>query len=224
MKYLKNYKTFESDHSDYLYIEKELGSSDPDFIYNNIKSLKIDKENSKIYKIVKDLFPDKSVQEIFLYCMLFFRLNYNNILNNYKKDVSGKNINYEKKFKSVYLLDPDSNTEIKVPARIGHKYIPVEILPFDLLHTKYANHRRLQVFHHKGLKCVSCPVEGKYLIKAKGRFGDIHTDLYSKDFKLMTIDHIKPKSKGGSSELKNLEPMCSNCNRIKSNFFIEPEN
>ena len=37
----------------------------------------------------------------------------------------------------------------------------------------------------------------------------------------MTIDHIKPKSKGGSYDIENLDPMCSYCNSKKSNKYEE---
>lgn len=33
---------------------------------------------------------------------------------------------------------------------------------------------------------------------------------------LMTIDHLVPKSKGGSSELNNLVPSCAPCNTAKA--------
>lgn len=40
-------------------------------------------------------------------------------------------------------------------------------------------------------------------------------------FKDMTIDHIKPKGKGGSSELSNLNPSCRLCNKTKATLSIE---
>lgn len=38
-------------------------------------------------------------------------------------------------------------------------------------------------------------------------------------FDLITLDHIKPKSKGGTMERKNLIGVCFNCNQLKSNFY-----
>lgn len=34
--------------------------------------------------------------------------------------------------------------------------------------------------------------------------------------KLMTVDHIKPKSKGGSNKLYNLTASCNKCNQDKA--------
>lgn len=36
----------------------------------------------------------------------------------------------------------------------------------------------------------------------------------------MTIDHIKPLSKGGANEMENLELCCWECNHVKGNMDI----
>ena len=37
----------------------------------------------------------------------------------------------------------------------------------------------------------------------------------------LEIDHIIPLSRGGTDELQNLQTLCYNCNREKSDLIIE---
>ncbi len=111
-----------------------------------------------------------------------------------------------------------------VPELIGHAYRPVEMLSLDYLNTEQAiKHRRLGVFHRKGLKCAheGCPCVGVYLIRGASRSGGIHTDLYTADFQLMTVDHIKPKCKGGPDTFENKQPMCQFHNERKGGKWTE---
>lgn len=82
---------------------------------------------------------------------------------------------------------------------------------------KYKNHKRLRVFYNKGCKCVECGIEGTILALGKDVGGNTHIDVYTDDLYPLTIDHILPKSKGGSNELDNLQPMCCLCNWAKGN-------
>jgi len=122
----------------------------------------------------------------------------------------------------IRLVD-SSGSEIWIPDRIGHGYSPVEVLGFNELHTTYAEHHRLQVFHLKGCKCVypGCDRVGVYLIRAVSRNGDSHVDLYDKDFNMMSIDHIVPKSMGGRGNIGNLQPMCQEHNEFKRSRSME---
>lgn len=97
------------------------------------------------------------------------------------------------------------------------KYKLVKELPITALNLKqFATHRRLKVFHQKGLICPVCGRKGTKLILGKGR-NSLHWDVYCDDYIPMSVDHIIPKSKGGSNHLENLQPMCSPCNNKKGN-------
>jgi len=104
---------------------------------------------------------------------------------------------------------------VDVPVRIGHNYRPMRVYSKEYIESERgANHRRLHVFHHKGCACSSpgCTQEGHYVIVGKDARGGVHVDLYTKDFTLMTVDHIYPKAKGGEDTLENKQPMCDPCN------------
>lgn len=86
----------------------------------------------------------------------------------------------------------------------------------------FPNHRRLGVFFHKGTECANpeCNRVGTRLIYGKNRAGQIHLDVYTEDLTLMTVDHVIPRSLGGSDHLSNKEPMCRPCNERKGNAFV----
>ena len=102
---------------------------------------------------------------------------------------------------------------------IQAQYFHYQILEtFDLSKLEeYKDHRRLRVFYNKGCKCVECGIEGTIVALGKDRGGSLHLDVYTNDYYPLTIDHILPKSKGGSDELDNLQPMCCLCNWSKGN-------
>lgn len=195
-------------------------------IYSDLELLKKDKKNSFIFWIIKDFLKmnDKpqTEQNIMHTAAKFFEKQYGDVLDKFREDRK-KEFDINNKEDGNFLLLPFEGEMIKVPKRIGHNYLPIKILPLDELHTKYSRHKRLKTFHEKGLKCVSCQREGKYLIATKDRGGAIHIDVYTKDFELMTVDHIKPKSKGGSYDIENLDPMCAKCNTKKGNKYKELE-
>lgn len=197
-----------------------------DNIYAELELLKKDRINSLIFHIVKNYLINNNQssdnQNIMRVSINFFKNKYYEVLKQYKEKLkSDYNLTNDEKNGFVYL--PYDDEIIKVPSRIGHKYIPVKILPITDIHDKFSRHKRLKTFHEKGLKCVNCDRVGKYLIAAKDRHGEVHVDLYTKDFELMTVDHIKPKSLGGTYDIENLNPMCQKCNTKKGNTYNEEE-
>lgn len=197
-----------------------------DNIYADVELFKKDKYNSFIYHIVKEYLKSNDfvhkVQNIMYITAKFFAAKYEDVIKKYREDKK-KEFDIQNKKEGEYVFLPFENELVKMPKFIGHKYIPLKILPMKELNTKYSRHKRLKAFHEKGLKCVSCERVGEYLIVAKDKSGSIHIDIYTKDFELMTVDHIKPKSKGGSYDIENLDPMCTFCNAEKSNKWEEVE-
>lgn len=86
-----------------------------------------------------------------------------------------------------------------------------------------------RIIAHKaiGTVCVGCGLEGKFYALEKWKGGSLHLDMYttlpSGKEKLMTIDHIIPRSKGGPDEIENYQMMCCTCNRLKGDKMIAPE-
>lgn len=85
------------------------------------------------------------------------------------------------------------------------------------------NSLRYYVFKNSR-KCVSCWIEWTFFALEKNediKDNRAHFNLYAIDKKwkevLMTKDHIKPRSKWGTDDLKNLQTMCTVCNCNKWN-------
>lgn len=120
----------------------------------------------------------------------------------------------------------NESTGIELPQKIGHNYKPLRVIHLSELE-RFKNHRRLRVFYEKGCKCVNfdeCGNEGSFLVEAVDKGHNKHIDLYTKDFDMMTIDHIKPKAKGGKHhDINNLQPMCEECNGKKADTYDDPE-
>lgn len=98
----------------------------------------------------------------------------------------------------------------------GYKIIKTE--PLSMLE-EYQEHRRLRVFFHKGVECINpkCNKVGTMIVHGMDRGGNVHVDICDDDFYPLSVDHRLPRSKGGSDELENLDPMCTGCNTKKGN-------
>lgn len=84
----------------------------------------------------------------------------------------------------------------------------------------------IRMHFHKGVDCIECGAKGAYFKMEKSYgpphiiYSDWHLNLYAINEAgqevLMTKDHRYPRSKGGSDELDNLDPMCTVCNHKKA--------
>lgn len=116
---------------------------------------------------------------------------------------------------------PQFLKDVELPNMLSGN-VTLRVLPACfLLMEPVCFHHRLCVFFNKGSQCVKCGRIGKYIIETyrkskSGEFYGYHIDVYDKDFNLMTVDHIYPKSKGGDESLNNKQPMCEECNYKKS--------
>jgi len=107
--------------------------------------------------------------------------------------------------------------------------IPSKLVIHEGMVVSYHNRRvgldgfKWRVFKDKGVKCKHCGRQGKVVLLEKSfknndppRF-NLYAIKDDGSLLLMTIDHIVPKSRGGSNELNNLQPLCCECNGKKDN-------
>jgi|AntRauTorckE6833_2_1112554.scaffolds.fasta_scaffold00137_40 hypothetical protein len=90
----------------------------------------------------------------------------------------------------------------------------------DLTSYRYRNYK------YNSLECSCCGVKGLFFCLEKAKRGlykyrQPHFNLYGlvaeNEPIMMTIDHITPKSLGGSNDVDNLHTMCEKCNFKKGN-------
>lgn len=101
-----------------------------------------------------------------------------------------------------------------------------KIIQFDNGIYVSARSTRMRLFlEKKDIKCHCCGIRTSFAAVEKG-LKDLSTDRPHMNFYaidenghevLMTWDHNKPKSLGGTDSLKNAQCMCLICNELKSN-------
>lgn len=70
---------------------------------------------------------------------------------------------------------------------------------------------RRRVFKRDGYRCKHCGVQGYEKRWSSGAF----THPTNIPGLFLSIDHVKPRSKGGPSTEGNLQTLCTHCNTIK---------
>jgi 5-methylcytosine-specific restriction endonuclease McrA len=102
--------------------------------------------------------------------------------------------------------------------RAGVKRMQVQ-LPGLCPSVKFAASMRLRMLAAKGVTCVGCGRQGSFFALEFETLATPHFNLYTDDGVLMTMDHIRPRSRGGPHQLSNLQVMCSPCNASKADHW-----
>lgn len=85
---------------------------------------------------------------------------------------------------------------------------------------------RYHCFKERGTTCIACGIEGTHFrLERAGNAKRYHFNLYTDSGRMMTKDHIVPKSKGGANHIDNYQTMCYKCNNRKgtqnNDIFIQ---
>lgn len=95
---------------------------------------------------------------------------------------------------------------------------------FMTQHPLFVRYTRLRFKFKSGeVSCVRCGLQGTLAIQYRHLNEDdetIHIDLFGVKgdrFKMLTLDHILPRSWGGTAANANMQTMCSDCNHKKGN-------
>jgi len=124
--------------------------------------------------------------------------------------------------------------------RLG-TFLPEEVLPWvpqkgtQRIIRRYCgkeislSKKKLRVFATKGTTCCSCNIRGTFLALERHKKNAIrwHFNVCAVDSRgvevQITLDHIIPRAKGGSSDTGNLQPMCEPCNLAKGDGMNNPK-
>lgn len=104
--------------------------------------------------------------------------------------------------------------------RVEAEFLDVTSRPVKLEITSLLTHRVLNLVNNH--KCVTCKREIAYYRVEDNTDGNgYHLNAYSHDHRMMTRDHIIPRSKGGIDDISNYQLMCSPCNKSKGSMTMD---
>jgi ATP adenylyltransferase len=86
----------------------------------------------------------------------------------------------------------------------------------DTLINEYLEKRAQALYDHRRIRSDYVPGSLRYQVLSRAQ-GRCELCGISKDEKALDVDHIIPRSKGGSNDISNLQALCYTCNRQKRN-------
>ena len=99
----------------------------------------------------------------------------------------------------VYLNDYESTCLVRLPDGYVFECAPWEIEPVEERASALSKRRRFLVLRRDEYRCQMCGRDASDGVK-------------------LEVDHIHPRSKGGTNEMSNLQTLCKDCNRGKSDL------
>lgn len=137
------------------------------------------------------------------------------IISRIKKITGLKHINQMKKnYKTYQVYDLEYINERMKKMYQTNKPMKLYKIPMHISSLRYT------LFNSRKQICVECGLEPSFWLfqSVKGQDRP-HLNLYGVDkhgnIVLFTKDHIKPTSKGGANDMRNLQIMCQKCNSKK---------
>lgn len=108
--------------------------------------------------------------------------------------------------------------------------VSVDEFLHNRMYLELANRLRHQVYQRDGYRCLKCGISSELIIiwQQVNKKGQVtkgkHADASLGGRRILTLDHVIPRSFGGGKTLENLDTLCDKCNHKKGNMldFSDP--